>query len=218
VHASAAALLIKDSPLVISFTVPGSPVPKERARSGGGHFYTPERTAAGEAAVLAAFLGVTRRYYDDRGAWGIVVTAYLPGLAGGDGDNIVKLAKDALSGKGRTSGAAWHDDKQVVSGIYATVLERDSPRTEITVYRIGDGSATVGDGKSRQDGDMPASPVAVLTPANRASMGIPAPSSPQEDAPGHDNGPPASGPATQIQGDLAGPASPSGSSTSQQRN
>lgn len=133
----------------ISFTVPGEPVAKGRARAfvRNGHVahYTPEKTARYENLVRLAAQQAMAGRLPIEGAVNLTVVAYLGipvswslkkqrAAAVGevfptkkpDLDNILKAIKDGMNG------VAWRDDAQVVQ----VVASKDygQPRVEVTVY------------------------------------------------------------------------------------
>lgn len=88
---------------VVTFTVPGIPVPWKRALSEGKRrFNAPEMTAqryAIQLAVLAAITPARCAELRDLGLfWAIAVLVVLPPKARADTDNHVKLLGDALQG------------------------------------------------------------------------------------------------------------------------
>lgn len=105
-------------------TVPGNPVPNERARKGRGHWYTPATTADYRERVLAAWmvegrpqLGAGPLHADLQFVYALP-SSYLrkdggprkgaPAYPHPDVDNLVKGVLDALNGY------AYQDDRQVV--------------------------------------------------------------------------------------------------------
>lgn len=103
----------------ISFTIPGPPTPKERARfgrnqrTGKPQTYTPDRTAAYEAKVAALAL-LARQQAKQRVWTGPVmmkVTFWLRGKRTGRPDltNALKSIEDGCNG------VIYEDDAQVVS-------------------------------------------------------------------------------------------------------
>lgn len=113
---------------MISFDVPGDPVPKGRPRhTKGGHTYTPRRTTDYEAEIGGWWLrsrGIWLRPYSDPVALTVEVHER---IHASDLDNYVKVAMDALNG------LAWDDDRQV-ERITATITRKSStPMLRITV-------------------------------------------------------------------------------------
>ena len=129
---------------MIKFTVPGSPVAKERPRfAKRGKFivtYTPTKTKTAETSIAEY-----ARYYMGfanplEGVMWLDLAFYLPipkekrktiendswHVCKPDADNLAKLASDALNG------ICYHDDSQIAR---LTITKRysDNPRTEITI-------------------------------------------------------------------------------------
>lgn len=111
-----------------TITIPGKPQGKGRPRfTKYGHAYTPEQTRRYEELIRSCWMEQADGWTVREGAVGIIITAFFPipksankirhsGMASGrirptvkpDGDNILKVVKDALNGY------AYSDDKQVV--------------------------------------------------------------------------------------------------------
>ncbi len=136
----------------ISFTIPGEPVAKGRARSvvRNGHVahYTPEKTARYEnlvklaaqqamgealpaqgavALVVRAFLAIPASWSVKRqraAALGAITPTKRPEL-----DNIVKAVKDGANG------VTWQDDAQVVD--VRASKRYGTPRVEVEIKAIG---------------------------------------------------------------------------------
>jgi Holliday junction resolvase RusA-like endonuclease len=133
---------------LLSFTVPGLPQGKGRARFGNGRTYTPAKTVAYEGLVaLAGQQAMDGRAIVDGPVY-LMVDAYFPipkswpaarrrkalsslvwHVAKPDGDNILKAAGDALNG------IVWHDDSQVA---FAKITKQyaEAPRLVITVEAL----------------------------------------------------------------------------------
>jgi len=110
---------------VVTFTVPGDPVPKGRPRIGkNGNVYTPARTAEYEDEVGNAWVGEGPRPPQFAGGVRVFVRVK-ERVHAADLDNYVKVVLDALNG------LAWADDKQV-EVIHATI-ERCHPHPCIEV-------------------------------------------------------------------------------------
>ena len=133
-----------------SFTVPGPPVGKQRARTvtqgGWVHSYTPAKTAAYESLVASTYKSSYPGAEAATGAVQVVIHAFykvplswplekrkkalagmIPVSVKPDLDNVLKIVTDALNG------VAWVDDKQIV---YATVqkIYADMPRVEVEIW------------------------------------------------------------------------------------
>ena len=116
----------------LSFIVPGKPQPKQRARRGAsGHWYTPEPTKRYEAEVAKAALVEMQRHGIRRGTFTppitIAVRCYFKDHRRRDGDNVLKAVQDACNG------IVWDDDSDVRDARVTTAIDRDVPRTEVTI-------------------------------------------------------------------------------------
>lgn len=106
---------------MISFTVPGQPVPKARARvTKGGHAFTPAKTKAYSdlVGVLCRVASSHTGPLDGPVALSVNFTLKAPAKMPRDRslpttkldiDNLIKAIMDGMNG------IAWHDDAQVVS-------------------------------------------------------------------------------------------------------
>jgi Holliday junction resolvase RusA-like endonuclease len=119
----------------LRFTVPGPPVPKQRARQGrGGHWYTPPETRGYELAVSAC--GTVARIRsrwpkaDPVGRFDVMIHVFLPDERARDVDNIAKSILDALNRN------VWRDDRQVARLVVNRHVDRATPRTEVTIARV----------------------------------------------------------------------------------
>jgi Holliday junction resolvase RusA-like endonuclease len=127
----------------IWFTVPGEPRGWARARTQGARFFTDTKTRSEKQAVAAWAMEAGARIID--GPVSVTLTAYLripksatkkaraAMLAGAerptkkpDGDNLAKLALDALNG------VCWHDDVQVVD-LTVRKFWSDEPRLVVEI-------------------------------------------------------------------------------------
>ena len=128
---------------ILRFTVPGKPVGKARPRfTRRGFAYTPEKTVRYEAAVRAACIeamkaqGVQKRvgvplairceffFEPPTEAADLAPYDQKP-----DGDNLLKIVKDALNG------VAYDDDKRICSET-ATKLYSAASLADITLYEV----------------------------------------------------------------------------------
>lgn len=123
--------------MVLEFAVPGKAKPKERARSGRGHFYTPEKTRRYEALVATcARIAMRDRHIDgpDEGPVAVELILYFARTKGvppdesfpvsirrADFDNATKAIIDAMQG------LVYKNDKQIVD---AHVCLRYCPRSQ----------------------------------------------------------------------------------------
>ena len=113
---------------MITFVVPGNPIPKERPRVVKGHTYTPNRTLKAEAVIaLAARLAGARP-----GTNPVKLTArfFRATAQRCDVDNLIKTVLDGLNG------IAFADDSQIVMLIAHKGIDRENPRTEIEVSDV----------------------------------------------------------------------------------
>ena len=136
---------------ILRFTVEGKPVGKARPRfTRRGFAYTPEKTVRYEAAVRAACIeamraqGVYKRvgvplaikcafFFEPPKSWSKKRRTEAADLAPydqkPDGDNLLKIVKDALNG------VAYDDDKRICSET-ATKQYSGSSLADITLYEV----------------------------------------------------------------------------------
>jgi crossover junction endodeoxyribonuclease RusA len=115
---------------MVSFVIPGRPVPKQRPRVGkGGKIYTPKKSRDYEETVGWAGKRVFKNPYD--GPVSLQVKVYLAdSRSRGDLDNYVKSIQDGLNK------IAWRDDRQVTrlkAGLYVQPGVKE--RVEVVVRR-----------------------------------------------------------------------------------
>jgi Holliday junction resolvase RusA-like endonuclease len=113
------------SATVVTLEIPGTPVAKARPRSGRGHFYTPRKTQAAEAAIAwhakiagVTFVGPVRVQLDFYGGRG-------------DADNLTKTALD-----GAQKGGLFLNDSQVQKLGIAKYPADGNPRTIMRVEAL----------------------------------------------------------------------------------
>lgn len=124
-----------DAPAVlsISFVLDGPPAAKQRPRRAAhGAFYTPKETMAAERAVqTAAWAALARhglmRTWPLGAYYRVTVRAFYANARRTDVDNAVKLAADAANK------ILWTDDSQIIDLIATRRVDREHPRTEVTV-------------------------------------------------------------------------------------
>lgn len=118
-------------PVTASFTITGNPVPKERARTGGGHHYTPTKTVDAENTVAWLFRAAARGHHVDTvNRFGVMALFALPDRRHRDTDNLLKLILDALNG------VCWGDDSQVDEhSARKIVVPKGDAHTDIVIYR-----------------------------------------------------------------------------------
>lgn len=110
----------------ISFTVPGTPVPKQRPRMGqGGRWYTPSKTKHYEQLVASCALHAGARPW--RHPARLTIEIYWPDNRRRDLDNAAKSIGDGLNG------IAYDDDSQLIELNVSAHLDRITPRAVVTV-------------------------------------------------------------------------------------
>jgi crossover junction endodeoxyribonuclease RusA len=111
-------------------TVPGNPVPWERARSRGAQHFTSPRSRAHKARIqvhakqakLPRLAGPLR----------LSATFYRVNAQACDVDNLAKAVQDALNG------VAYEDDRQIVHLTAVKAIDRFNPRTEVEIGLAND--------------------------------------------------------------------------------
>lgn len=113
------------------FTIPGSPVPKARARVGHGHGFTPPRTRSYEAMVRAyAMREVAHRRWARQGAFAVTLRFFWADARRRDLDNATKSVTDGMNR------IAYDDDSQIRELHVYGAIDRAHPRVEVTVERL----------------------------------------------------------------------------------
>lgn len=120
---------------VVEFTVPGEPKPKGRPRFGRGRAYTPDATRRAEEAIRWEAIVAMHRRLIIRGPVTVTLRFYLSTARRVDSDNLAKLATDAMNT------IVYADDSQITSLHIDKRVDRERPRTEITVRPIGEALA-----------------------------------------------------------------------------
>lgn len=119
----------------LSFTVPGQPVPLQRARKGRNGWYTPvasrdyKEHIAWHALEAKAKLAEKNQEWRLDGEYGLRLWAYCRDARRRDWSNILKAVEDALIG------VLWLDDSQIID--YASSglrMDPFKPRVEITAW------------------------------------------------------------------------------------
>jgi Holliday junction resolvase RusA-like endonuclease len=124
-----------DKHVVVTFTLPGKPVSKARARwdRRRGRMYTPEETLVREQDIRAQARTAHRELIVDTvSLFSLRAGFYLESNQRRDADNLLKLVSDALTG------VVWADDSQVVE-VFGFKVPADRPeeaRTEVAVLRM----------------------------------------------------------------------------------
>ena len=115
----------------LRFVVEGKPQPKQRARRGSsGSWYTPKETVAFETLVRnAAFIEMATKGIGKgwEGPLELTVSCYYPNARRFDADNLLKSVSDALNG------FVYADDCQIRKATVTKDIDRERPRTEVTV-------------------------------------------------------------------------------------
>ena len=111
-----------------TFTVPGKPQPKQRARvtrSGGA--FTPKETRNYERAIAIVGMNARPKSWPLDARYDVGLALYFPDRRRRDGDNVVKSVLDGLNG------VLWDDDSQVTSCRFAKLVDASDARTVVTV-------------------------------------------------------------------------------------
>jgi crossover junction endodeoxyribonuclease RusA len=121
----------------MTFTVPGAPKPKERARrSPQGHFYTPHATENFEEKVkVYALQAMSRARWPVRTTERCAVTLHVHFARGGDGDNAFKAVTDAMNK------LVYADDRQVFEMHVFKYTGSDRPRVDVEVAILAGGKS-----------------------------------------------------------------------------
>lgn len=111
---------------VFTFTVPGPPVPKQRARRApNGVWYTPTKTRDYERLVASCALHAGAK--PKTGPVHITLAIFWPDRRSRDADNVLKSIQDGLNS------IAYDDDRQVIGFTVTTELDRSKPRAVVSV-------------------------------------------------------------------------------------
>ena len=121
--------------LAFAFTVPGPPVPYQRAGRLGRRSYTPKRTADYREAIQYAVLGCIPRGWPVDARYSVTAEAHFATARRTDLDNVAKALCDA------GNGAIWRDDSQVDRLEISRHLDRERPRLVVGVAVIGTGES-----------------------------------------------------------------------------
>lgn len=122
--------------MMLSFTIPGKPVSKARARtvSKGGRVwsFTPSKTVKHENLIKLAALHARQEAKLSvlAGSFSLEVICY-GAHPRSDWDNLGKAVSDALNG------VIWHDDSQVDHAMVRKLpCLKGQERTEVTVFQV----------------------------------------------------------------------------------
>ena len=116
---------------LVRFTVPGSPLPWQRARSSGARRYTsPEQRAYQDAvrwAAIAAVPAKVRLACASNVAlrWRVAILVCVPDARIRDTDRVENQIGDALQG------VLWHNDAAIVEWHARRVIDRERPRVDV---------------------------------------------------------------------------------------
>lgn len=136
---------------VLIFTIPGRPVPLERARvesftlKGSGQRITKSRTPGKSIAYrqrvqlsmnMASAAGRRRWPLRTPAPLGLELFIFWEDLNHGDGSNLFKAIEDA------GNGILWKDDKQIVEGYFRSSIDQTHPRVEVLVRIVEPGKCT----------------------------------------------------------------------------
>jgi Holliday junction resolvase RusA-like endonuclease len=119
---------------VITFTVHGQPVGKERARVVNGHAYTPRKTASYEAGIRLLGQLVAAEQPDEANDirscdWKrLSIDIFFSADARRpDCDNVVKSIMDGLQG------VFWATDNRVIPAVRSVCIGSKTPRVVVTI-------------------------------------------------------------------------------------
>lgn len=115
-----------------TFQALGNPIPKQRPRfvrfsRGGGRTYTPEPTVRYEKLIGDCAIIMRPANWPQNGKYSVKVEAYFKDARRRDIDNVAKSVLDGLNG------ILWADDNQVAELNATKTIDRDNPRTVVTV-------------------------------------------------------------------------------------
>lgn len=120
---------------IVTFTVPGEPFSKQRARVTKNGTYTPKPTVLAERRVREAFTeaGWATMATDLTSAFSLRVVSYRYERYQRDADNLAKTIMDALNH------LVWGDDHQVENLVQTTIWvdDRAEARTYVEITRLG---------------------------------------------------------------------------------
>jgi len=135
--------------LPLIFTIPGRPVPLERARverrtlKGSGAKFTSSRTPDKSKAYrervqlhMNMAWGAGKRRWPMRtpAPLGLELFIFWEDGRHGDGSNLFKAIEDA------GNGLLWLDDKQIVEGYFRSAIDETHPRVEVLVRLVDPGA------------------------------------------------------------------------------
>jgi Holliday junction resolvase RusA-like endonuclease len=115
--------------LLAAFTVPGQPIPKQRARVVGRHAYSPRRTRDAELRIAQRLVVTHPHLRPSVARLRAVLRFHIKGQRG-DADNFGKLVLDAGNGR------IWRDDAQIDQLDVSVVRSDPEPRTSVEVWEL----------------------------------------------------------------------------------
>ena len=114
----------------LRLTVPGPPVPKQRARMGaGGRFYTPQQTRMYEAFVRNIARASKPFTWPRDAQYRVELDIYFPDRRRRDADNVCKAFLDSCNT------VLWDDDTQVIELVARKHVDKARPRIDVVVSR-----------------------------------------------------------------------------------
>jgi crossover junction endodeoxyribonuclease RusA len=119
------------TPRSFSFTMPGAPQPKQRARVTSRGTFTPAATRRYEQSIRETAQVFVPRDWPMEGEYELECEFHLPGFMRSDLDNLGKAVSDGLEG------AAFTNDRLVSKVSLLRVYDSSEPRTEVTVTYLG---------------------------------------------------------------------------------
>lgn len=115
---------------VLRYVLEGKPVPWQRARARCGQRFTDKRMREAKEAHQWKALQIRPRSWSQDGVFALDLAVYVHPSSRGDVDNLAKLPMDALQG------IAYRNDRQVAKVSVERHVDRDRPRTEVTLWRL----------------------------------------------------------------------------------
>lgn len=114
----------------LAYVLEGRPTSWKRTNHVSGRHITDKAMKAAQAAHRWAALAARPRGWDDAVPMELEVLAYMPhGGSLPDTDNVLKLVADALQR------VVYRNDRQLVRVVGERRLDRERPRTEVTIRR-----------------------------------------------------------------------------------
>lgn len=123
----------------LRFVVEGRPVSWQRKNVVNGRVLTDKKQRAAKRTLQLAALSARPRGWVRDGQYEVRVHAYYPDGRQGDVDRIAGLPLDALEG------VAYEADRQVVRLEVGRFTDRERPRVEVVVRRVGASVAASGE-------------------------------------------------------------------------